>query len=297
MWNVSMGDEYVRNDIEYLGMTGATRPCVDGVVAVLHSNVVLERAWILTHFSNDDFRSPSHGLLLQHDDGDLIAIKAGFSSGYGGEAPTGFSQVIQLLTLHGVPITEVEVDDDFMNHLDEASLTSTDIANLESKRASSRRVYDYVIERDRGWRSEELAWRTFSPVIPFAAVPPSLIDLAVNFWADPDQRLLTGYRRLEDRIRERCASKLHGQKLMSLAFRGDNAALLWDQLDPGEREGRASLFVGAFQAFRNRRAHRICRDSKSELLQELMLLCLLFSWESEAVENSTKGAEQSGHRS
>jgi len=46
-------------------------------------------------------------------------------------------------------------------------------------------------------------WREFPPVIPFAIIDGRIIDLPMSFWGNPNDRLLSGYRRLEDIVRER----------------------------------------------------------------------------------------------
>ena len=47
-------------------------------------------------------------------------------------------------------------------------------------------------------------------VVPFAIVDGRLVDLALSFWEEPDHRLVTGYRRLEDIVRERTGLQEHG---------------------------------------------------------------------------------------
>jgi len=71
----------------------------------------------------------------------------------------------------------------------------------------------------------------------------------------PDDRLLTGYRRLEDIARERTAIDEHGTKLFAQAFDPNTGKLTWKDAGDGERAGRMQLFKGSYLAYRNRRAH------------------------------------------
>jgi hypothetical protein len=119
-------------------------------------------------------------------------------------------------------------------------------------------------------------------VIPFAIIDARIIDLAISFWKDPDDKLLKGYRRLEDAIRKRTSLDEHGTKLFSQTFAGNNPKLTWDHIDDGERAGRANLFTGAYMAHRNPRAHRELESDRDGQLAEFLLLNHLFRLEKEA---------------
>jgi uncharacterized protein (TIGR02391 family) len=136
--------------------------------------------------------------------------------------------------------------------------------------------------------------------MPFGILDPRLADLALDFHAAPDRVLLDGFRRLEDRIRERTGLAEHGTKLFSQAFAGDDSRLVWnmpsnargaerDLIEKGEQAGRAQLFTGAYQAFRNPRAHRTLNHSAAEALSEFLVLNQLFRFEAEAVERLASG--------
>jgi uncharacterized protein (TIGR02391 family) len=127
-----------------------------------------------------------------------------------------------------------------------------------------------------------------------------LADLALDFHEAPDRVLLDGFRRLEDRIRDRTWLAEHGAKLFSQAFAGDDSRLVWnmpqnargskpDPIEKGEQAGRAQLFTGAYQAFRNPRAHRTLNHSAAEALSEFLMLNQLFRFEAEAVERPATG--------
>jgi Protein of unknown function (Hypoth_ymh) len=122
------------------------------------------------------------------------------------------------------------------------------------------RLYEYVQERhfEDALNGESLA--EFPPIIPFAIIDRRIVDLAISFWKSPDDRLLKGYRRLEDIIRERASISEHGQKVFSQAFSTQTPRLYWKDIDEGERQGRINLFTGAYMAHRSPRSHRELRS-------------------------------------
>ncbi|SRR5712692_697795 len=271
--------------IEYSGLAGISQDCQDAVMRLLQYGDRITRARILS-CSNE------HCLLLTVNVGDLIAVKSGFGSGYLGEGSHAFSYVLRLLDAHGAEIEEYEVDDDVIERLDRSSLTQSDIDKLDAAHpVRPTRWHNYVFEKD--WENEKSGalWKEFHPVIPFAIIDSRIIDLAISFWEGPDDRLLTGYRRLEDIVRLRTGVDEHGAKLFSQAFQGTEAKLGWKDLDSGEQAGRGLLFTGVYMAYRNPRAHRELKDYANEQLAELLLLNHLYLLEKESSEG--RGGETS----
>lgn len=264
--------------IEYVGLPGISKECQDGVLRLLQYGDQITHARILTS-SND------HCLLLTVNVGDTIAIKSGFSSGYLGEGPRTFSYVLEVLEAHGVEIEEYTVSPEVIARLDTSSLTVADLDAINAaKPVRPRRWHDYVIEGHRGTNQDSVLWRNFPLVVPFAIIDSRIADLAISFWEGPDDRLLTGYRRLEDIVRERTKIDEHGTKLFSQAFAPNGGKLTWKDAGDAERAGRMALFTGAYLTYRNRRAHRESKDTSDKLLIELLLLNHLFSLERESTE-------------
>jgi hypothetical protein len=273
--------------IQYAGVAGCSADCQEAVVRFLHHDRIT-KCRIFTSKNH-------HCLLLTINTGDLVAVKSGFASGYGGEGPHTFSYVLQLLDAHKVEIDEVEVDEEFLDRVDASALTRADMKRLERARPARRRHWnDYIEERHWGRADDKTLWQDMPTVIPFGIIDPRLIDLALTFRDGPDQNLLLAYRRLEDVVRERTGLRDHGARLFSLAFHGDNAVLRWPDVDDGERAGRAQLFTGTYQAHRNPRAHRQPKNDWSESqVCELLLLNQLFRLEAASVMqamNTTEGA-------
>ena len=134
-----------------------------------------------------------HCILLTDDIGDPIAIKCGFSSGYGGEGPRTFSYVLQLLDSHGAEIEEYGVEEFTIVRLNNSALTQSDLKRLDKSRpVRPTRWRSYVDEADFKRGRDGTLWRDFPPVIPFAIIDNRIMDLAISFWKDPDDRLLKG---------------------------------------------------------------------------------------------------------
>jgi hypothetical protein len=263
-------------NIEYVGQPGITKPCQDAVLRLLQFGEKIQKVLILTC-------DQEHGLLITISPGDLIAVKSGFASGYGGEGPRRFSYILTLLKSFGFDseIEECEVKKDIMERLDRSALTVKDLKIIQtSKPIRPTRFFDYILEDHFDIESDE-PWHEFPPVIPFAIVDSRIRDLAIDFWEDPDQRLMTGYRRLEDIVRAQTGLKEGGSGLFSKTLLGNKPILYWKNIDKAESIGRANLFVGSYMAHRNPRAHHEEVWDAGELLSEFLLLNHLYRLQGE----------------
>jgi len=227
-----------------------------------------------------------HSFILTLDNDTLVAVRAGFSSGYSGEGPRTLSFVLRLLRAHGADIEEYEVDGKFIARVDQGALTLDDLEYLDNAEPVRPPRWRGYILRDPLLllRPEDMGelWASFPYVVPFAVIDSRIADLALRLFENPDEALLTGYRRLETIVRRRTGLDEHGVKLFSQAFLGDSPRLTWDWLDEGERKGRATLFTATYMAFRNPRAHRELDTDMRYHLTEFLLLNQLYLLESEA---------------
>jgi uncharacterized protein (TIGR02391 family) len=265
--------------IEYVGLGGISQESQDGVLRLLQYGDKISHASILSS-SND------HGLLLTINVGDMVGVKSGFSSGYLGEGPHTFSYVLEVLEAHGVEIEEYNVSEDLIERLDMSCLTKDDLNAVKTARpVRPSRWRKYIIGESRWAESGARVWRNFPLVIPFSIVDGRIVDLAMAFWDDPDDSLFKGYRRLEDIVRKRTGIVEDGAKLFSQAFKQDEGKLTWKEVDEPERIGRVNLFTGAYMAYRNRRAHRECKERSDKLLLEFLLLNHLYALEKESAES------------
>lgn len=230
-----------------------------------------------------------------------MAIKNGFSSGYRGAGPTGLADALTLLEAANVDVEEVEVGHEVVERLGASALTRADLDHIEvSAPVRPTRWYDDIYAVYEGKHREAHVWSQFHPVMPFGIQDLRLADLALDFHEAPDRVLMDGFRWLEDRIRERTGLAEHGAKLFSQAFAGDDSRLVWnagpnargakpEPIEKSEQAGRAQLFTGAYQAFRNPRAHRTLNHGAAEALSEFLILNQLFLFEAEAVERPASG--------
>lgn len=258
--------------LQYLGLAGISSACLDGVMRLLQYGDSIKHARIL---SCDN----AHCLLLTINVEDLVVVGSGFSSGYGGEGPRTFSQALRLLDNHGAEIDEIVIEQEILDKIDSTYLTKADVEEITNARPMRpSRWYRYIWDDDR----QKTVWDIFPPVIPFAIVDVRIIDLVINFWVKPNDHLLTAYKRLEDIVRKRIKSQEYGQKLFSQAFAKDNSKLMWRNLNGSEQQGRANLFIGAYMAYRNPRAHRELLESSAQQLTEFLVLNHLYSLERSA---------------
>jgi hypothetical protein len=261
--------------IEYHGVAGSSLDCERAVIRLIQCNTSISGARIIS-------AGNMHCLLLVGEAGSKVAVKSGFSSGYGGTGPSCFSVVLQLLHSHGVEVDEWIADKPLINRLDRSALTVADVEQITTGKAvTPSRWYDYIRDHHREQGGNGALWREFPPVIPFSIIDSRIVDLARSFWNDPDGNLLSGYRRLEDLVRTRTRIVESSAKLFSRVFTGKDALLTWDVSEESEKIGRVNLFTGTYMAYRNPRAHR--EKPKSELLAEFLLLNQLYLLEREAV--------------
>jgi hypothetical protein len=167
--------------------------------------------------------------------------------------------------------------------LDASALIREDVEELNATRPiRPSRWYDYIVDHS-DTRPKGMLFEEIDPRIPLGLVDPRIIDLAIHFEDEPDNRLLVGYRRLEDLVRTRSGlEKEFGAKLFQAAFAGENSILHWEGIDGAEQQGRVLLFTGTYMAHRNPRAHQESQHGLRQQAREFMLLNHLFALESAA---------------
>jgi hypothetical protein len=182
-----------------------------------------------------------------------------------------------------VSIDEYEIGRARIDRLNKGSLTEADIEAISSMPPiRPQRHHDYISDQHHKSYENGTLWKEFRPIIPFGIIDGRIADLAIAFWENPDDKLLVGYRRLEDLVRARIASTTHGGKLFSEAFLSKPPKLSWKNIGEGEQVARANLFIGAFGAHRNPRAHRELEGAPSAQVSEFLLLNHLYCLEREA---------------
>jgi len=266
--------------IQYIGISGSSQDCVLAVEQLIQCRMEIVSATLLT-CDND------HAFLLKVYESDLIAVKWGFTSGYSGEGPRALGRVLSLLSGHRVMVEEVLVGRRLLSRLDLSALTVKDIDSIETSRPiRPLRIHDYIYDAYHGNAAVESLWPGFRRILPLAIIDRRIVDLALVFFDRPNEILLTGFRRLEDIVRKRIKSAESGTKLFSQAFLGDFAKLGWKNEDVAESIGRANIFIGAYLAHRNPRAHREIPDDLDSLLSEFLVLNHLFRLEELATLNA-----------
>lgn len=265
--------------IQYLGDRGITQICKDAVIQLIHAGEKIQEVKILTF---EEAYSKAHALLLTLEYDIQIVIKGGFASGYNGEGPKGYAFVLNLLRNYTDNINEYIVSKSIFESISNSSLTVKDLEYINSiKPVHPARWYDSAYthkEREHNIFSE------FPLTISMALLDARLIELALDFNENPDNAIMSAYRKVESIVRERTGLDHESStKLFAKAFQGDDSILYWGNLDSGESKGRASLFASVFMAYRNNRAHQEPRHNLNEDIREFMLINQLFILESEAV--------------
>lgn len=264
--------------IQYFGMNGITASCLTALVRSVSSDTAIKKAYLITFDHN-------HAFLIQDETDEVVAIKAGFTSGYPGEGPRGLADALALLERHRVDVEEYNVDSGFMERLSRSCLLQSDVDTVLSDHpVRPQRWHDYIYDYYPvpAARNRPLSCR-YPLEMPFGLIDERIVDLAVNFRDAADASLLSAYRRLEDILRTRTGLAGEGVKLFSKAFMVDDAPLRWDVPDEGEAKGRANLFVAIYMAFRNARVHREQERGDENLMREFLLVNELYRLEAEAL--------------
>lgn len=281
---IRIGSDYAElAGIQYMGLAGFSASCAKAIQRLVASGEKVSRALLLSSVGY-------HAFLLNMGDDECeewVAIKAGFSSGYSGEGPRTLSETLALLEAFDVFVEEVAVDPSVLQRIDQSALTSKDLELVtRANPIRPRRWADYIYEVDFGYANRARAIGRLEPEMPWGLLDERLYDLARSFESNPDHALMAGFRRLEETVRTRLGDKQRealDSRVFSIAFMGDTPVLDWKDLPKPERIARGNLFINAYGAFRNPRAHRE-RDEDSRLqLSEFLTLNMLFQLESEAV--------------
>jgi Protein of unknown function (Hypoth_ymh) len=265
------------DEVQYVGVADISARCLDSIRRLLQFGDRVVEAKLLTC---DD----RHAFLLRVENDERIVVKSGFMSGYSGEGPRVLSEALALLDSHGCHIEEIDVRAALLARLNASRMRAGDIEVIEqSPPRRPIRWYDYLYAEHRVARERHQLWRAFPPVVPFGIIDPRLQDIARELFTSPDNALLTGFRRLEDTVRIRIVSDKHGAELFKLAFMGIGSRLIWPALSQSEADARANLFVNAYSAYRNPRAHRELAHSTEQVLTEFLLINHLFLLETSTV--------------
>lgn len=275
--------------IQYVGLAGITKPSIEAVQDLLQSNREWGAVTIITNIvqpaGGKHKRERPHGqhaLFFEQEFGPRIVVKSGFSSGYRGEGPSGFSHALQLLDAHGIDVHEVEVPAALMLRLDHGVLTENDLETVMDGRRETGVRYEYVDEDDRQASDAGLLWRRFPFVMPYAILDPRLIPLARTFWQKPMDNLRAAFILVEDELRVRTGFRDHGEELFKKAFLPPTAKLHWPGLDKNETAARALLFQSVFRSHRNPRHHRNLNDDIQTQQREFLAINHLLCLEGEA---------------
>lgn len=262
--------------IDYLGEAGITETCLHSIYNLIQTHSDLNTALLLT---NDQ----SHAFLLKDLTENYYIIRSGFTSGYPGEGPKGLAKALTILRKHQIETEEITIPAKLMNKVNHSSLCDNDIDFIfREKVIRPIRLHDYIYSFQNGVASSHL--KHYYPLeLPYSIIDERIFDLALIFKQDPDSALTKAYKRLEDIVRERTGLNEHSTKLFSQAFNTSNAPLTWVVPDKSEIVGRANLFLGTYQAFRNARTHREKDENLTHQYREFLLINELYLLEQEAI--------------
>jgi len=276
-------------NIQYRGQDGIMQSCLDAIFYFIYSNKTIEQANLITCGNRHSF------LLSVVGEGE-VAIKAGFSSGYSGTGPRGLSFALQVLQNHTNNLQEYAVSLAFFQRIQGSCLLKSDLEKISSlEPVCSSKIDQYISPYFSFLDGIKKIIKYNHPlVIPLGIIDERIMDLALQFHENPDNAIISAYRRLEDSIRQRTgiSREIVGTKLFAQVFRAQKPLLSWEDITSGEQKGRASLFDGVYMSFRNRRGHRELQLKIEEEIREFLLINELFILESQAISNSENQSQE-----
>jgi uncharacterized protein (TIGR02391 family) len=156
------------------------------------------------------------------------------------------------------------------------------VQGLMVKDPSSPQGEFYVITPRGAALANEGALKAYQDAAKFPKrlIDPHIADKAwLNFTAgDYDTAVFQAFKEVEIAVRTAAAGvpdKFHGVDLMRRAF-GPGGPLADSSAPVAEQEGLASLFVGAFGAYRNPHSHRAVSIEAQEAMELLVFATHLF---------------------
>lgn len=270
--------------LAYHGSSDTTKSCIEAIARLIQAGEWITQAFLLT-------ADGRHCFVLEVAEYELVVIKAGFTSGYGGEGPRGLALALCLLRRHEIGVEELEVSPDVLRRVDESRLTESDLKLISISQALRPiRLEEYIYDAFGDGPRAPSTRMAFPLAVPFALVDERIIDLAVKLAERADSAITDAFKRLETIFVERCGiPDGYGVGLLQKALKGPDSLLTWEGIGKREAEGRAELFFAVYRGFRNRRAHKELDSKPAEALREFLLVNELFLLESEAVERTGKG--------
>lgn len=247
------------------------------VQLVLQSEECLKIAYILTYENH-------HCILFENDFGEMIAVNSGFASGYGGAGHAAFSRSLAAIKFHHLEINEILIPEKLFQKFQAGLLSGNEWKRIERLKKIKHATYvDYMLDGHHAYSDDYYPWHEFEPILPFGLIDQRISDLAKSFSKNPDEAILKGFRRLEDILRLRTSLKSSSQGLVRECFLNKKPMLTWKNIEAGEITGLANLFMGAFAAYRNPRAHSEIIKNRDSLVREFMILNHLFCLEASTV--------------
>ena len=264
-------------DIQYMGMPGASRACLAAVDTIVNSEIPPTRASVVT-WMKDRIESQDEHLFLFWDWNHvpMTVVHSGFASGYPGEAPRSFSEALCMVIDRQIPITQIFVGKVDFDAIEERRLTREIIQMLRNsdERPILGRWYEIY---DTHW--EEVENQTFwtqrhSVKLNFDHLDSEIATRCRILYAqDPAAAVSSAMKIVEQRL---CIvlnkPSGFGIRLITEAFDPNKGVLTDKTLPKSEREGIFQLFGGAMKSVRNPMSHRFIDKEDEQLYIDLIYL-------------------------
>ena len=267
-------------EVQYMGIPGDTETCVLAVDTVVNSENPPRKASVV------GWRKDLHSMIYEHlflfwdwNKVPLTVVHSGFTSGYGGTGPHGFSEALCMVFCREIPTNPIFVNETDFNAIENRRLTAKIIDRLHN--ADDRPIewpWGWIMPRDLEQLEKHTFWSSrHHPKMVFDFLSPDIAKRCQKLHAhDPEAAVFMAFKVVEERLRSLVSNSkgdeeaLTADRLIAAALNPTSGILTDKTLSLSEREGKFLMFKGAFQFVRNPRAHRIVDNQDEQHSIELM---------------------------
>jgi len=167
--NENPWEENNKLKVQYIGQSGYTQPCLLAIDAILNSGSLPEKATLVSWASDRRSQMEEHLFLFWNwGYSPLTIVPSGFSSGYSGEGPRGFSLAICMIRSKGIPLDGVYVGESKFRTIDRGQIDDVNAPIYQNIKTQSELLTwpwplwvmdedEELLERGQLWK--KLYWR------------------------------------------------------------------------------------------------------------------------------------------
>ena len=271
-------------EIQYMGISDDVETCVLAIDTVVNSENPPRKASIVTWRKDRSNRIYRHLFLFWYwNHVPLTVVHSGFTSGYGGSGPHGFSEALCSILYREISTNEIFLSESEFNAIEKRRLTPKIIERLRTADDMPFEFpWHWIMPRHSEITESEFWAQRHNPKMVFDFLDNEISKQCRKLYPlNREESVFVAFKVVEERLRALMSKSndyqedLTSDRLITRALNPTSGILTDKGLSPSEREGMHLMFKGAFQFVRNPRAHRIIDNQDEQHSIELMYLANL----------------------